>query len=80
MARVVWTPAARSVLRELPARVQLEIAKSVRLLRSFPRLYPMTQRGRFRKHRRFFVRGWVVYYRVVENTVYVRGLWPARIS
>ena len=21
-------------------------------------------------------RNWLVYYRVVENTVYIRGLWP----
>jgi len=33
----------------------------------------------FRRHRWFLAGNWLVYYRVVDDTVYIRGLWPARI-
>ncbi len=42
-------------------------------------MYTVCGKGRFRRHRRFLVGDWLVYYRVVGNTVYIRGLWPARI-
>ena len=79
MARVLWSEAAQSVLRELPIDVQDQIEKKIRLLKRFPRMYRKQRRGRFRRHRRFLAGDWVVHYRVVENTVYIRGLWPARI-
>ena len=79
MARVIWSRAAREVLQELPTSVQEQIARKTRILGRFPRMYQIIGRGRFRRHRRLLVGDWVVYYRVVEQTVYVRGLWPARI-
>jgi len=51
----------------------------VELLASFPQMYPVRGKGRFRGYRWFLTGNWIVYYRFVENTVYIRGLWPARI-
>ena len=48
-------------------------------LERFPRMYPVRAAGRFRRHRWFLAADWIVYYRVVGQTVYIRGLWPARI-
>jgi len=42
-------------------------------------MYAMQFKGRFRRHRKFVAGNWAVYYRVVENIVYIRGLWPARV-
>lgn len=79
MARVIWFEPAARALRELPAGVRALILEKTHLLRHFPRMYQVVHRGRFRRHRRFVAGDWVVYYRVVENTVYIRGLWPARL-
>ena len=79
MARVLWTRAAQNVLIDLPVALQEEIARKTRPLARFPRMYPVRQHGRFRRHRHFLVKVWIVFYRVVDNTVYIRGLWPARI-
>ena len=79
MARIVWLEPVAQLLRELPPRQQKLILARIRPLRRFPRMYPVIGKGRFRRHRRFIAGTWVVYYRVVDNTVYIRGLWPARI-
>ena len=43
-------------------------------------MYPVRFKGRrFRRHRWFQAGNWLVYYRVVEDTIYIRGIWPARI-
>lgn len=79
-APIVWSRAAREVLLELPTHTQEQIAKKTRMLARFPRMYQIIGKGRFHRHRRFLAGDWVVYYRVVEQTVYIRGLWPARIA
>lgn len=78
-ARVIIPRAVEEVLAELPEAERECIVEKLRLLERFPRMYPIAERSRFRRHRRFWGRDWVVYYRVVGTTVYVRGLWPARI-
>jgi len=79
VARVVWTAGARSVFRALPLALRQEIAEKTRLLARFPRLYAVGARGRFRRHRRFVAGDWIVYYRAIGNTAFIRGLWPARL-
>lgn len=78
-ARIVWFQAAEEVFLELPAPDREEVLAKLSLVQHFPRMYQTIPRGRFRRHRRFVVGEWIVYYRVVGNTVYVRGLWPARV-
>ena len=79
MAQVVWPQSVLDLLLELPKRERKLILDKVDRLRQFPRMYPVRAQGRFRRHRWFFAANWLVYYRVVEQTVYIRGLWPARI-
>lgn len=79
-ATVVVPAPIRSVIENLPSREQAELIEKLEYLGMFPRMYAMQLKGRFRRHRKFLVGNWAVYYRVVENTVYIRGLWPARMS
>jgi hypothetical protein len=52
----------------------------VKMLAHFPQMYPVRMKGRrFRRHRWFQAGNWLIFYRFVSNTVYIRGLWPARI-
>jgi mRNA-degrading endonuclease RelE of RelBE toxin-antitoxin system len=79
VTQVVWLEPVADALRELPLGHQELILRKTQLLRRFPRMYRKIGKGRFRNHRRFLAGDWVVYYRVVEDVVYIRGLWPARI-
>ena len=42
-------------------------------------MFPVRMTGRLRSHRWFLAQNRIVYYRVSDDTVYIRGLWPARI-
>ena len=79
MAQVVWPQTILETLQELPERDRELILEKVEGLKRFPRMYPVRGRGRFRRHHWFFAGKWLVYYRVVGLTVYIRALWPARI-
>jgi hypothetical protein len=79
-SRIVWADPVRDLALALPLKDQQEIYSKVALLAYFPHMYPVRSKSRrFRRHRCFFTRKWLVYYRVVDNIVYIRGLWPARI-
>lgn len=79
MARIEWPDYIEDLLDELdPQEVSL-IFEKTRILRRFPRLYPVRTKGRFRRHRWVLAGRWMVFYKVVDNTVYIRGLWPAQI-
>ena len=77
--RIVWFQSVQALLQELSPNEQELIFEKLDFLERFPRMYPVKRRGRFPRHRWFLAGNWLVFYRVVENTVYVRGLWPARI-
>ena len=77
---VVWTRTAWELFEELPDRDREEILEKLLALSLFPHMYPVRRKGRrFRRHRWFNAGDWLGYYRVVDNSVYIRGLWPARI-
>lgn len=79
-ARIIWADPVRDLVLLLPQREQEEIFQRVELLGLFPQMYPVRTMGRrFRRHRWFQAGNWLVYYRVTGDTVYIRGLWPARI-
>jgi mRNA-degrading endonuclease RelE of RelBE toxin-antitoxin system len=79
-SRISWTQTAWEFFLELPDRDRESILDRLELVALFPRVYPVRTRSkRFRRHRWFHVGNWRVYYRVVDNVVYIRGLWPARI-
>jgi len=78
--RIVWANPVRDLLLSLPEGDREEILLRMELLKHFPYMYPARTKGRrFRRHRCFHARNWLVYYQVRGNTVYVRGLWPAQI-
>ena len=79
MAEVLWTESVLEVLLELSEREREIILEKVSLLEQFPRMFPVRMKGRFRNHRWFLAQSWIVYYRVSDDTIYIRGLWPARI-
>jgi mRNA-degrading endonuclease RelE of RelBE toxin-antitoxin system len=79
-SRIFWTPSVRELFLELPDRDRENILERLQLVELFPHMYPVRTRSkRFRRHRWFCAGDWLVYYRVVDNVVYIRGLWPARI-
>jgi len=79
MADIVWPHSVIDVLLDLTPKVQEIILDKVSRLEQFPNMYPTRTKGRFRGHRWLLAGNWLVYYRVVGDTVYVRALWPARI-
>jgi hypothetical protein len=79
MADIVWPQSILDILLELSEREREIILDKVDQLERFPRMYPVRASGQFRGHRWFLAAHWLVYYRVVGETIYIRGLWPARI-
>lgn len=79
MIEVFWTESVLEVYLEPPSKEQQLIQESVHYLESFPDMYPIRRKGRFRGHHFFIAGNWVVYYRHKRDGVYIRGLWPARI-
>jgi hypothetical protein len=78
--KVAWTRYAWGLFNELPEQERNEILDHLKYLTLFPHTYPVRAKGRrFRRHRWFHAGNWLVYYRVAGDTVYIRGLWPARI-
>ena len=75
----MWAKGLWEVFEELPKKETAEIVERVDLLRYFPHMCPLRTRGRFRRHRFFQAGNWLVFYKVVEGTIHIRGLWPARI-
>jgi mRNA-degrading endonuclease RelE of RelBE toxin-antitoxin system len=77
---VIWAPKVQELLLTLPEREGLEILERLEMVAMFPQMYQVRARNRrYRRHRRFRSGKWHVFYKVVDNVVYVRGLWPARI-
>lgn len=78
-AEVIWQKDVSQVLLSLPGDVQDLIFEKVEMVSRFPLMYPLRRKGRFRRHRWFLAQEWMVYYKVAGKTVYVRGIWPARL-
>jgi len=75
-ARIVWADPVRDPAFSFPMEDQQEIFGKIALLARFPNMYAVRSKSRrFRRHRCFHAGNWLVYYRVVDNTVYIRGLW-----
>jgi len=79
MTRIRWSDPVRDLFLDLPERDQDLISDRLRYLSLFPYMYPVRTKGRFRRHRWFQAGNWLVYYRVVDKIIYIRGLWPTRI-
>ena len=79
MPRIVFADYLFDLLNELSLSDLEIIEEKITPLARFPRMYPMRQKGRFRRHRWVRAGNWILYYKVVDETVYIRNIWPARI-
>lgn len=79
MAEIVWSIHVLDLMAELPPYESALIFEKAKILSRFPRLYPVRIKGRFRRYRWLLAGAWIVYYKVADDTVYIRVLWPARI-
>jgi hypothetical protein len=79
VARIVWPKYLLDLLDDLPLRDAELIVEKTKVLVRFPRLHPVRPKGRFRRHRWFLAGRWIVYYRMADETVFIRALWPAQI-
>ena len=78
MAEVIWPQSLIDFMLELPEPERARILEKTKRLETFPEMYSIRAEGPFRGYRWFFAGSWLVYYRVVEGTVYLRAIWPAR--
>lgn len=79
MARIEWPDYIEDLLDELDPQEVALILEKTRILKRFPRFFPIRIKGRFRRHRWVLAGRWMVFYKVVDDTVYIRGIWPAQI-
>jgi hypothetical protein len=79
VARIVWPKYVLELLDELPLKDAELIVEKTKVLVRFPRLYPVRPKGRFRRHRWLLAGRWIVYYKVADDTVFIRAVWPAQI-
>lgn len=79
MAKIVWPEYIRELLDALPPGDVDLIVEKTKPLKRFPQMYPVRPKGRFRRHRWLLAVRWIVYYRVVDEIVFIRALWPAQI-
>jgi plasmid stabilization system protein ParE len=79
VAEVIWPQRLVDLVLEMADRDRDLIFQKIAHLESFPEMYPVRASGPFRGLR-FFVAGpWLVYYRVADDKVYLRALYPARL-
>ena len=77
---IAWAETVRELFLELPDRDRENILERLEVLAVFPQMYQVRARNRrFRRHRRLRVGNWHIFYKVVDNVVYIRGLWPAQV-
>jgi hypothetical protein len=79
MAEIVWPQSLIDLVLEMPDRDRHRIFRKVSFLEQFPEMYPVRTTGPFRGHRCLIAGSWLVYYKVVEETVYLRAVWPSRL-
>ena len=77
--KITWAKSVWEMFEELPKKEPAEIVERVDPLRHFPHIHPLRTRGRFRRHRFFQAGNWLVFHKVVEDTIYIHGFWPAHI-
>jgi hypothetical protein len=79
MAEILWPRSLIDLMLELPDTECASILAKVQQLEAFPEMYPVRSSGPFRGHRWFLAGRWLIYYRVVEEKVFLRAIYPARL-
>lgn len=81
-SRIIWSQGALNSFQDLHDSTRQEILRRIELLRDFPMMYQVEQRGQWAGLRRFVVPGVVVFHNYWhdEHTVYIEAIVPARSS
>jgi mRNA-degrading endonuclease RelE of RelBE toxin-antitoxin system len=79
MVRIIWPKRVLDALEEIPERDRDLVLEKTEYLETFPEMYPRRLKGPFRRYRWFLAGNWLIYYRFVDDAVYIRAIWPARI-
>ena len=76
---VLFAEGVPEVFAELPREVQTRAARSIELISSFPRMYPLRRRGLMRGYRYFVAGRFLFYYSVAATEIRVTGIIPAEM-
>jgi len=76
--QLVWAKAVWDLFRQLPERESGEIIQKLDLLVYFPQMMHCAERAGCGDIALVHAGHWLVYYKVVDETIYSRGHWPAR--
>jgi plasmid stabilization system protein ParE len=74
---VLLADGVEEIFGELPESVKLQAARSIDLLSSFPRMYPVRRRGLMRGYRYFVADRHLFYYSVTSSEVRLAAIIPA---
>lgn len=72
--RIRLSAEAAASLESLPRRVQVGFRDTLDLLRSFPRMFPVRERGVMAGFYAFTVERYIFYYRVSSSEVQIVGI------
>lgn len=76
---VLFSEEASEIFAELPEAVKHRAARSIELLSSHPRMFPLRSRGIMRGYRYFVARGVLFYYSVSSVEVRIAAILPGRM-
>jgi plasmid stabilization system protein ParE len=74
---VLFAEGVPELFAELPREAQVRAARSIELLSSFPRMYPLRRRGVMRGYRYFVAGRYLFYYAVAASEIRVSAIIPA---
>ena len=76
---VLFSAGAAEIFASLPGPVKRKAARSIELLTSQPRIYPVRRRGIMRGYRYFVAHGVLFYYSVSSAEVRIAAILPGRM-
>jgi plasmid stabilization system protein ParE len=79
MAEIIWPQTLVDLVLDLPDRDRDLIFRKIARLEEFPKMYPVRTSGPFRGLRFALAGRWLIYYRVADDKVYLRAIYPARL-
>ena len=76
---VLFGDGVAELFSTLPRAVQKEAARSLDLIKAFPRMYPIRRQGLMRGYRYFVVKDYLFYYRLSSSEIHVSAIIPGRM-
>ncbi len=78
--KVLFPEGASETFADLPRPVQLRSARSMELLASNPRMFPVRQRGIMRGYRYFVAYEFLFFYSISSEEVRIAAIVPGRMN